>query len=113
MCLSAFGATGNQLTSLEEEGEASGGRPRHWECAALELRRVRRGAARIPLRGNSGRISTSNVPGRNSQEPGSVVTRAKQAARKEAVEAAEPVGGSIRKSGGGWSPSLSFPIRFR
>ncbi|KAJ1218639.1 hypothetical protein NDU88_006217 [Pleurodeles waltl] len=106
MCLPAFGGTGNQSTSLEEEGEAPGGRPRHWERAALELRRVRRGAARIPLRGNPGRISASKVPGRNSQEPGSAVTRAKQAAGKEAVEAAEPVGGSIRQSGGGWSPPL-------
>ncbi|KAJ1097941.1 hypothetical protein NDU88_003057 [Pleurodeles waltl] len=65
MCLPAFGGTGNQFTSLEEEGEASAGRPRHWERAALELRRVRRGAARIPLRENPGRISTSKVPGLN------------------------------------------------
>ncbi|KAJ1185378.1 hypothetical protein NDU88_002171 [Pleurodeles waltl] len=56
-----------------EEGEASGGRLRHWDRAALELRRVRRGAAWIPLRGNPGRVSTSKVPGRNTQEPGSAV----------------------------------------
>ncbi|KAJ1171379.1 hypothetical protein NDU88_003242 [Pleurodeles waltl] len=61
MCLPAFGGTGIQSASLEEEGEAPGGRLRHWKRAALELRRVRRGAARIPLWGNPGRISTSKV----------------------------------------------------
>ncbi|KAJ1097053.1 hypothetical protein NDU88_002182 [Pleurodeles waltl] len=59
MCLPAFGGTGIQSALLEEEGEASGGRLRHWERAVLELRWVPRGAARIPLRGNPGRISTS------------------------------------------------------
>ncbi|KAJ1190359.1 hypothetical protein NDU88_007097 [Pleurodeles waltl] len=83
MCLPAFGGTRIQSASLEEEGEAPGGRLRHWERAALELRRVRRGAARIPLRGNPGRISTS-------KDPGSAATRAKQAAGKEAVAAGEP-----------------------
>ncbi|KAJ1150979.1 hypothetical protein NDU88_003766 [Pleurodeles waltl] len=96
MCLPIIGGTGSLSPSLEE-GEASGGRLRHWDCVALELRRVRQGAARIPLRGNPGRISTSKVPGRNTQEPGSAVTRTKQAAAgKEAVEAVEPVGGSVR-----------------
>ncbi|KAJ1185730.1 hypothetical protein NDU88_002517 [Pleurodeles waltl] len=108
MCPPAIGGTGSLLTPFEEEGEASGGRPRHWDRAALELRRVRRGAARIPLRGNPGRISTSKVPGRNSQEPGSAVMRAKQTAGKEAAEAVEPVGGSVRQSGGGSSPPLFF-----
>ncbi|KAJ1211658.1 hypothetical protein NDU88_007015 [Pleurodeles waltl] len=39
------------------------GRLRHWGRAALELRRVRRGSARIPLWGNPGSASTSKVPG--------------------------------------------------
>ncbi|KAJ1170045.1 hypothetical protein NDU88_001926 [Pleurodeles waltl] len=104
MCLSAFGGTGIRSALLEKEGEAPGGRLRHWERAALELRRVCRGAARIPLRGYLSRISTSKVPGRNSQEPGSAAKSAKQTTGKEAVAAAEPIGGSIRQSGGGWSP---------
>ncbi|KAJ1161632.1 hypothetical protein NDU88_002116 [Pleurodeles waltl] len=54
--------------------EAPGGRLRHWGRAALELRRVRRGSARIPLQGNPGSASTSKVPGKASQEPGSAVT---------------------------------------
>ncbi|KAJ1188906.1 hypothetical protein NDU88_005662 [Pleurodeles waltl] len=33
--------------------EPPGGRLRHWGRAALELRRARRGSARIPLRGRS------------------------------------------------------------
>ncbi|KAJ1110972.1 hypothetical protein NDU88_008318 [Pleurodeles waltl] len=107
MCLPVFGGTRNQFTSLEEEGAASGGRPRHWERAALELRRVPRGAAQIPLRGNPGRISTSKVPGRNSQEPGSAVTRAKQAAGKEAVEEAQ----SGRVEGVGAPPLFSNPFQ--
>ncbi|KAJ1181642.1 hypothetical protein NDU88_006845 [Pleurodeles waltl] len=88
MCLQAFGDAG--IWSALQEGVAPGGRLWHWERAALELRRVRRGAARIPLRGNPSRASTSKVPGRNSQEPGSAATRAKQVARKEVTAAVEP-----------------------
>ncbi|KAJ1117855.1 hypothetical protein NDU88_006051 [Pleurodeles waltl] len=105
MCPPIIGGTGRLSPSLEEEGEASGGRLRHWDRVAPELHRVRRGAARIPLRGNPGRISTSRVPGRNSQEPESTVTCTKQAAAgKEAVEAVETVGGSGRQSGGVAAP---------
>ncbi|KAJ1117152.1 hypothetical protein NDU88_005352 [Pleurodeles waltl] len=96
------------IRSALQEGEAPSGRTRHWERAALELRQVCRGAARIPLRGNPSRASTSNVPGRNSKEPGSTATRAKQAARKEVTAAAELVGGSFRQSGGGWSTPSSI-----
>ncbi|KAJ1186773.1 hypothetical protein NDU88_003554 [Pleurodeles waltl] len=114
MCPPIIGGTGSLSPSLEEE-EASGGRLRHWDRATLELHRVRRGAARIPLRGNPGRISTRKVPGRNTQEPGCAAMRTKQAAAgKEAVEAVEPVGGSVRQSGGGCSPPPFSPlIRFR
>ncbi|KAJ1216426.1 hypothetical protein NDU88_004028 [Pleurodeles waltl] len=56
-------------------GEASGGILRHWGCVALELRRVRRGSARILLRGNPDRASTSKVPGKVPREPGSAVMR--------------------------------------
>ncbi|KAJ1142204.1 hypothetical protein NDU88_008531 [Pleurodeles waltl] len=39
MCLPAFGGTGIRSALLEQEGEAPGGRLRHWERAALEFRR--------------------------------------------------------------------------
>ncbi|KAJ1152985.1 hypothetical protein NDU88_005757 [Pleurodeles waltl] len=81
MCLPAFGSAGTR--SALQEGEAPGGRLRHWERAAVELRLVHRGAARIPLRWNPSRASTSKVPRRNTQEPGSAATRMKQAAKKE------------------------------
>ncbi|KAJ1083461.1 hypothetical protein NDU88_003620 [Pleurodeles waltl] len=60
---------------FQRPGEAYGGRLRHWGRAALELCRVRRGSARIPLRGNPGRVSTSKAPGKVSREPDSVITR--------------------------------------
>ncbi|KAJ1106000.1 hypothetical protein NDU88_003403 [Pleurodeles waltl] len=56
--------------------EPPGGRLWHWGRAALELRRARRGSARIPLRGNPGNASTSKALGKVSREPGSAVTRA-------------------------------------
>ncbi|KAJ1154351.1 hypothetical protein NDU88_007103 [Pleurodeles waltl] len=59
---------------LRRPGEASGGRLRHWGRAALELRRVRRGSARIPLRANPGRVSISKAPGKVSREPDSADT---------------------------------------
>ncbi|KAJ1214687.1 hypothetical protein NDU88_002305 [Pleurodeles waltl] len=40
MCLPAAGSAVTQLA--RQRGEAPGGRLRHWEHAALELRRVRR-----------------------------------------------------------------------
>ncbi|KAJ1151829.1 hypothetical protein NDU88_004608 [Pleurodeles waltl] len=60
---------------LLRPGEASGERLRHWGRAALELRWVRRGSARIPLRGNPGRASIGKAPEKVSQEPDSVTTR--------------------------------------
>ncbi|KAJ1193615.1 hypothetical protein NDU88_002911 [Pleurodeles waltl] len=60
---------------LLRPGEASSERIRHWGRAALELRRVRRGSARIPLRGNPGRASIGKAPEKVSQEPDSVTTR--------------------------------------
>ncbi|KAJ1141649.1 hypothetical protein NDU88_007977 [Pleurodeles waltl] len=60
---------------LQRPGEAPGERLRHWGRAALELRRVRRCSARIPLRGNAGRVSTSKAPGKVSREPDSSITR--------------------------------------
>ncbi|KAJ1137780.1 hypothetical protein NDU88_004176 [Pleurodeles waltl] len=59
---------------FQAPGEAYGGRLRHWGRAALELRRVRRGSARIPLRGNPGRVSTGKAPGKVSREPDSATT---------------------------------------
>ncbi|KAJ1155621.1 hypothetical protein NDU88_008350 [Pleurodeles waltl] len=56
MCPPTTGSTRKLLPSFEE-GEVFGWRLRHWDPAALELRRVRRGAARIPLRGNPGKVS--------------------------------------------------------
>ncbi|KAJ1166435.1 hypothetical protein NDU88_006839 [Pleurodeles waltl] len=106
MCLPA--AESAEIWSALQRGEAPGGRLRHWERVALELRRVRQGAARIPLRGNPSRASTSKVPGRNSQEPGSAATHAFQAARKEATAAAELARSSFRQSGGGRSPPPFF-----
>ncbi|KAJ1217497.1 hypothetical protein NDU88_005091 [Pleurodeles waltl] len=110
MCPPIIGST-RRLPPSFEEGEASGGRLRHWERAALELCRVRRGAARIPPRGNPGTVSASKVPGRNTQEPGSAVSRTKQAtAGKEAVEAVEPASGSARQSGGVAAPPPFSPL---
>ncbi|KAJ1186073.1 hypothetical protein NDU88_002858, partial [Pleurodeles waltl] len=85
-------------------GEAPGGRLRHWGRAALELRRVRRGSARIPLRGNPGRASTGKAPGRVSQEPESAATRVVSAASETVNKAARIVGGSPRPSKGDKGP---------
>ncbi|KAJ1129738.1 hypothetical protein NDU88_008104 [Pleurodeles waltl] len=60
---------------FQAPGEASGGRLRHWGHAALELCRVRRGSARIPLWGNPGRVSTGKAPGKVSREPDCTTTR--------------------------------------
>ncbi|KAJ1088189.1 hypothetical protein NDU88_001348 [Pleurodeles waltl] len=79
--------------------EAPGGRLRHWGRAALELRRVRRGSARIPLRGNPGSASTSKVPGKATREPGSVVTRAFSESFKKASKAGPQPGLERKKRG--------------
>ncbi|KAJ1161681.1 hypothetical protein NDU88_002163 [Pleurodeles waltl] len=54
---------------------APGGRLRHWGRAALELRRIWKGSARIPLRGNQGRVSIGKVSRKESWEPDSATTR--------------------------------------
>ncbi|KAJ1087624.1 hypothetical protein NDU88_000791 [Pleurodeles waltl] len=56
-------------------GEVLGGSLWHWGRAALELRRARKGSARIPLRGNPGRASIGKAPGKESREPDSAATR--------------------------------------
>ncbi|KAJ1191691.1 hypothetical protein NDU88_001007 [Pleurodeles waltl] len=99
MCLPAAESAGTR-SARQRGGEAPSGRLWHWERAALELRRVRRGSA--------GRASTGKVPGRVSQEPGSAATRAFQAARKEATAAAGLARSSPRQSGGGRSLPLFF-----
>ncbi|KAJ1138705.1 hypothetical protein NDU88_005086 [Pleurodeles waltl] len=106
MCWPA--AENAETRSSRQRGEAPGGRLRHWERAVLELRRVRRSSARIPLRGNPGRASTGKDPRRTSQEPGSAATRAFQAARKRASEAAGTARSSPRLNGGDRSPPPLF-----
>ncbi|KAJ1122863.1 hypothetical protein NDU88_001336 [Pleurodeles waltl] len=76
--------------------EAPGGRLRHWGRAALELCRVRRGSARIPLRGNPGSASTSKVPGKASREPGTAVTHAFAESFKTASKAVGSAGAATR-----------------
>ncbi|KAJ1152734.1 hypothetical protein NDU88_005509 [Pleurodeles waltl] len=76
--------------------EPPGGRLRHWGRAALELRRVRRGSARIPLRGNPGSASTSKVLGKASREPGSTVTCAFSETFKTASKAVASGGAATR-----------------
>ncbi|KAJ1198403.1 hypothetical protein NDU88_002244 [Pleurodeles waltl] len=77
MCRSTARSTSRSLETqwFQAPGEALGGRLRHWGRAALELCRVRRGSARIPLRGNPGRVSTGKAPGKESREPDSATTR--------------------------------------
>ncbi|KAJ1152175.1 hypothetical protein NDU88_004952 [Pleurodeles waltl] len=64
----------SETRQFQAPGEALGGRLQHWGRAALELRRVRRGSARIPLRGNPGRVSIGKAPGKESREPDSATT---------------------------------------
>ncbi|KAJ1119354.1 hypothetical protein NDU88_007540 [Pleurodeles waltl] len=76
--------------------EAPGGRLRHWGSAALELCRVRRGSARIHLRGNPGSTNTSKVPGKVSRETGSTVTCAFSESLRTASKAVASAGAAIR-----------------
>ncbi|KAJ1205836.1 hypothetical protein NDU88_001261 [Pleurodeles waltl] len=85
--------------------EAPGERLRHWGRAMLELRRVRRGTARITLRGNPGSASTSKVPGKVSREPGSAVTRAFSETFKTASKAVAGAGAATRTQEEEKSPS--------
>ncbi|KAJ1099970.1 hypothetical protein NDU88_005061 [Pleurodeles waltl] len=90
MCLTD--ATFSESRPCRKLDEPPGGRLRHWGRAALELRRARRGSARIPLRGNPGNASTSKASGKVSREPGSAVTRAFSGNLKKASEAAAGAG---------------------
>ncbi|KAJ1092564.1 hypothetical protein NDU88_005674 [Pleurodeles waltl] len=74
--------------------EAPGGRLRHWGRAALELRRARRGSARIPLRGNPGNASTGKAPGKTTRELGSAVIRASVDVSRRASEKVAGAGAS-------------------
>ncbi|KAJ1129732.1 hypothetical protein NDU88_008098 [Pleurodeles waltl] len=65
----------SETQQIQAPGEVLGGRLRHWGRAALELRQGRKGSARIPLRGNPGRVSTGKAHGKESQEPDSATTR--------------------------------------
>ncbi|KAJ1155233.1 hypothetical protein NDU88_007968 [Pleurodeles waltl] len=104
MCLPAALISGNQ--PLRKTGEAPSGRLRHWGRAALELRRARRGLARIPLWGNSGSACTSKVPGKVSWEPGSAATRVFLGSLKSTNKAAGSAGGTTSAQQQGKSPSL-------
>ncbi|KAJ1186754.1 hypothetical protein NDU88_003535 [Pleurodeles waltl] len=64
-----------ETRQTQAPGEVLGGRLRHWGRAALELRRVRKGSARIPLWGNPGRASSGKAPGKEFREPDSGTTR--------------------------------------
>ncbi|KAJ1178213.1 hypothetical protein NDU88_003460 [Pleurodeles waltl] len=100
-------------------GEAPSGRLRHWGCAALELRRVRRGSARIPLRGNSGRVSTGKAPGKESREPDRATTRLSSPSpnigKTSKVVGVAGAGGTARFSTGkapgkvSWEPDSTTP----
>ncbi|KAJ1124416.1 hypothetical protein NDU88_002877 [Pleurodeles waltl] len=74
--------------------EAPGGRLRHWGRAALELRRARRGSARIPLRGNPINASTGKAPGKTSRELGSAVICASLDVPRRASEKVARAGAS-------------------
>ncbi|KAJ1205204.1 hypothetical protein NDU88_000639 [Pleurodeles waltl] len=68
-------ARNSESRLFQRPEEASGERLWHWGRAVLELRRVRGGSARIPLRGNPGRASIGKAPEKVSREPDSVTTR--------------------------------------
>ncbi|KAJ1137173.1 hypothetical protein NDU88_003586 [Pleurodeles waltl] len=65
----------SETRQIQAPGEVLGGRLRYWGRAALELRRVRKGSARIPLRGNPDRVSIGKAPGKESRDPDSATTR--------------------------------------
>ncbi|KAJ1140664.1 hypothetical protein NDU88_007013 [Pleurodeles waltl] len=92
---------------LRRRGEASGGRLQHWGHAALELRQVRRGSARVPLRGNPGRVSTSKAPGKVSREPDSAVTCVSSANLEAASKVAGIAGAVTAKALPHPSPPLT------
>ncbi|KAJ1097082.1 hypothetical protein NDU88_002209 [Pleurodeles waltl] len=93
--------------------EAPSGRLRHWGRAALELRRARRGSARIPLRGNPGNASTGKAPRKTSRELGSAVIRApfdipRRASEKVAGAGASGKAREEEKSPAPPQPSISL-----
>ncbi|KAJ1178304.1 hypothetical protein NDU88_003551 [Pleurodeles waltl] len=65
----------SETWQIQAPGEVLGRRLRHWGQATLELRRVRKGSARIHLRGNPARANIGKAPKKESQEPDSATTR--------------------------------------
>ncbi|KAJ1143899.1 hypothetical protein NDU88_010201 [Pleurodeles waltl] len=95
--------------------EAPGGRLRHWGRAALELRRARRGSARIPLWGNPRNASTGKAPGRTPRELGSAVIRApfdqlRRASEKVAGAGAEALGKAREEEKNSATPQPSINL---
>ncbi|KAJ1202664.1 hypothetical protein NDU88_006461 [Pleurodeles waltl] len=82
----------SETRQFQAPGEALGGRLRHWGRAALELCRVRRGSARIPLRGNPGRVGTGKFPGKESREPDSTTMRLSSPSLTKGGKASKVVG---------------------
>ncbi|KAJ1178137.1 hypothetical protein NDU88_003384 [Pleurodeles waltl] len=74
-----------------------------WRRAALELRRVRKGVARIPLRGNSGNGS------RNSGSWGAAAEKTRQGAQFKETLVKEARRNTVRQCGWGGDP-LSPPL---
>ncbi|KAJ1190507.1 hypothetical protein NDU88_007245 [Pleurodeles waltl] len=69
----------------------------HWWRAALELRQMRRGVARIPLWGNSSSGSTSEAAWGKKVKPGALVWGVSGVAGETEAGA---VGGVVRQTGG-------------
>ncbi|KAJ1084422.1 hypothetical protein NDU88_004570 [Pleurodeles waltl] len=82
----------SETQQIQAPGEALGGRLRHWGRAALELRQVRRGSARIPLWRNPGRVSTGKAPGKEFREPDSATTRFSSPSSTEGGKTSKVVG---------------------
>ncbi|KAJ1115748.1 hypothetical protein NDU88_003970 [Pleurodeles waltl] len=74
-CSASRSPQDSETRQNQAPGEVLGGRLRHWGRAALELRRARKGSARIPLWGNPGRASIGKAPRKESREPDSAATR--------------------------------------
>ncbi|KAJ1085551.1 hypothetical protein NDU88_005681 [Pleurodeles waltl] len=72
MCLPET-SDGSEQAPLRSAEKAAGGVFRHWNRATLELRRARRGSARIPLRRNTSRVSTSKVADEKTEEAGAAI----------------------------------------
>ncbi|KAJ1108016.1 hypothetical protein NDU88_005400 [Pleurodeles waltl] len=77
----------------------------HWWCATLELRQTRRGAAHIPLWGNSSSGSTSEAAGGKKAKSGAPVRSVFKAA--EETEAGTVGGAAHEDAMGGMKEELS------